>query len=195
MRNNYNIILGLALSFIAISCLFLAIGVIIGRKVEQNQQSSFPFGEVEVGLELASASLLEKEFGGEYKIIMAAAHRNACVQENMLILFAIRKAENGPPGLEFGVLYVAGTDLDTQAGWAAATIMKNRKRWTEAQDKLFGYKGFIFFLGNKYCPSEVDKTGNINWIRNVTYWYEKFKGKENEMSKMLGSCWNCIKLF
>ncbi len=181
MRNKYNIILGLALSFMAISCLFLAIGVIIGRKVEQNQQSSFPFGEVGVGLESASASLLKKEFGDEYKIIMAAAHRNGCFGDNSLILFAIRKAENGPSGNEFGIMCQKGTGLDTQAGWAAATIMKNRERWTKAQDELFGYKGFIVFLGNKYCPPEVDKTGNINWIRNVTYWYEKFKGKENEM--------------
>ncbi len=121
-------------------------------------------------------SFLEKEFGDEYEIIMAAAARNACDGDDLFILFAIRKAENGPAGNEFGIMVQIGTGLDTQAGWAAATIVKNRERWTEAQDKLFGYKGFIVFLGNRYCPPEVDRTGNINWIRNVTYWYERFKG-------------------
>ena len=175
MRNNYEAIL-LVLTFIGT----LALGIVIGRKIEQNNQISFPFRTVGVGLsiESASTSILKKEFGDEYETIMAAADRNGCVGDNLLILFAIRKQENGPPGNEFGIMCQKDTSLDTQAGWAAATIVKNRKRWTKAQDELFGYKGFIVFLGNKYCPPEVDKTGNINWIRNVTYWYEKLKGKE-----------------
>ena len=180
MKNNYDAIL-LTVTFIGT----LALGIVIGRKLEQNNQISFPFRTVGVGLGTgsASASILKKEFGNEYETIMAATHRNGCDGDNLLILFAIRKAENGPPGNEFGIIYQTGTDLDTQAGWAAATIVKNRKRWTEAQEKLFGYKGFIVFLGNKYCPSEVDKTGNINWIRNVTYWYEKFKNESQDQEQ------------
>ena len=181
MRNNYEAIL-LVLTFIGI----LALGIVIGRKLEQkemgflrlkNNQISFPLRSVGVGVDIpsASTSFLKNEFPDEYENIRDAAARNNCVGEDLLILFAIRKAENGPPGNEFGIMCQKGTNLDTQTGWAAATIMKNRERWTEAQDKLFGYKGFIVFLGNRYCPSEVDKTGNINWIRNVTYWYEKFK--------------------
>ncbi len=165
----------LILSSISIICCITVLSLI---PLQNNNQISFPFSET-VGVDSntgsVSTSLLKKEFPNEYEIILAAAHRNGCEQENLLILFAIRKAENGPSGLEFGVLCQAGTDLDTQAGWAAATIMKNRKRWTEAQDKLFGYKGFIIFLGNRYCPTSVDPQGNINWIRNVTYWYERFK--------------------
>ena len=180
MKNNYDTIL-LTVTFIGT----LALGIVIGRKLEQNNQISFPFRTVGVGLGTGSAStsILKKEFGDEYKTIMAAAARNGCEDENLLILFAIRKSENGLPGLEFGIRCQAGTDLDTQAGWAAATIMKNRKRWTKAQDKLFGYKGFIFFLGNKYCPPEVDKIGNINWIRNVTYWYKKFKNESQDQEQ------------
>lgn len=181
MKNNYKIILGM---IIAVSA--FTFGAIVGKIIvnhKHNNQISFPFGTVGVEpptmVMSAPPSFLQKEFPNEYEIIMAAAARNACVGDDLLILFAIRKAENGPPGLEFGVLCQAGTDLDTQAGWAAATIVKNRKRWTEAQDKLFGYKGFIVFLGNRYCPSEIDKTGNINWIRNVTYWYERFRDEES----------------
>ncbi len=139
-----------------------------------HRNHSFPFREVEVVGPSASTSYLKEEFGDEYEIIMAAAARNGCHGESLLILFAIRKAENGGPGVEFGILCQAGTDLDTQAGWAAATIMKNRGRWKEADEELFGYKGFIFFLGTRYCPDDT-----VNWVRNVTYWFEKFKENEN----------------
>ena len=123
---------------------------------------------VGLGTGSASASILKKEFGDEYEIITAAAARNACEGDDLLILFAIRKAENGPPGNDFGVLVQKGTNLDTQAGWAAATIMKNRERWNGKGD-------FIAFLGSRYCPPSIDSDDYVNWIHNVTYWYERFK--------------------
>jgi len=112
------------------------------------------------------ASFLKKEFGDEYETIMAAALRNRCQGENLHILFAIRKAENGGPGIEFGVEAKRGTDLDTQAGWAAATIMKNRSRWYATNTR----GDFIEFLGKRYCPNNSEV-----WIKNVKYWFDKFK--------------------
>lgn len=119
-------------------------------------------------------SFLQKEFGDEYCTITLAAFRNDCYDENLLILFAIRKAENGPPGNEFGIECQSGTDLDTQAGWAAATIMKNRERWGEGYEELFGIKGFIVFLSRRYCPLNSE-----TWAHNVWFWFERFK--ENEL--------------
>ncbi len=112
---------------------------------------------------------LQAEFGDEYETIMAAAARNGCKGEDLFILFAIRKADNGPPGNEFGVMCQKGTDLDTQAGWAAATIVKNRQRWLMT---ICG-EDFITFLGDRYCPAETDPVGNKNWKRNVMYWTAK----------------------
>lgn len=152
----------------------LAMGISIGRKIERDNQS-FPFTETGDGLESSSVSYLKEEFGDEYETIMAAACRNSCTGDDLLLLFAVRKAENGSPGNEFGVELQRGTNLDTQAGWAAATIMKNRERWTEGQDELFGTKGFIYFLGQRYCPLNSEM-----WIRNVTHWYERFKETSNE---------------
>ena len=107
--------------------------------------------------------------------ILAAATRNKCYDlENVLILFAIRKAENGGPGLEFGVMHpkAKNTNLDIQAGWAAATIVKNRKRWEDA-----GSPGSFFeFLGDRYAPidAENDPNGlNNHWVDNVIYWTEQ----------------------
>ena len=76
----------------------------------------------------------------EYDTIMDGAKGNGIPDndyENLSVLFSIRKAENGAAGKEFGVLHPkAGKQpgdtpeqtLRRQAGWSAATIMKNRAR-------------------------------------------------------------------
>ena len=114
-------------------------------------------------------------FTDEYEAIRQAANRNDCFDDDFLILLAIRKAENGGKGKEFGVKHERAwnTNLDTQAGWAAATIVKNRVRWRNAGKPAT----FIEFLGNRYCPKSCDPQGNINWNRNVNVWFNKLKGK------------------
>lgn len=111
----------------------------------------------------------------ELSVIITAAQRNSCAGDDLLILLAVRMAEDGPEGLEFGIMHprAAGTDLDTQAGWAAATIVKNRQRWIGA-----GRPGdFFCFLANRYCPASVDKEGNANFNRNVRFFFHKFKAE------------------
>jgi hypothetical protein len=120
----------------------------------------------------------------EFDTISKAAARNFCRGKLFSILLAIRKAENGPPGFEFGVVAVKGTSLDKQAGWAAATIVRNYARFRD-QIGLHGElsqnwaEDFIDFLALKYCPPSVDFGGHINWIKNVKHWYKKFEA-ENE---------------
>lgn len=89
-----------------------------------------------------------------------------------LIMLAIRRAENGPPGLEFGIKHpkcaaqIAAEphrSLDIQAGWAAATIINIYFEW--AADQMPGE--FIDFLGDRWCPKSVDPVGNVNWKKNV----------------------------
>ena len=111
----------------------------------------------------------------ELPTILRAARRNKCEGDNLLILLAIRRAENGRAGREFGILHprAVNTDLDTQAGWAAATIVKNRTRWLSGDCPV----DFVTFLGNRYCPASADLEGNINWKRNVRFWFQKFGGK------------------
>lgn len=114
----------------------------------------------------------------------AAAKFEDAVQDNIRpglrptlapIVAAIRKAENGAAGREYGILGEAvrrdmkrrGDTYRVQAGWCAATVQKNYDRWVKA-----GSKGdFIVFLGNRYCPvgAKNDPNGlNRNWIKNVT---------------------------
>ena len=91
------------------------------------------------------------------------------------IVAAIRHAENGRAGREYGILHkkALGKSYRTQAGWCAATVQKNYDRWVKA-----GRKGdFITFLGNRYCPigADNDPNGlNKHWIKNVKHLTKKF---------------------
>jgi len=123
----------------------------------------------------------DKQLAAEMDTIIAAAKRNKCTGDDFWILLAIRKAENGRAGREFGILHPRcqrqiqaepKRSLDIQAGWSAATIVKSRKRWKRAGCPG-GEGGFIAFLGNRYCPKKADRQGNINWKRNVRYWFER----------------------
>lgn len=129
----------------------------------------------------------------ELRIIAEAADRNNCRGDDFTILLAIRRAENGGWGKEFGIRHrlcraaiarQPQRSLDIQAGWAAATIVKNRRRWTRlrcASPRQAGDdSAFIDFLGDRYCPASADPHGNKNWKANVKYFYERFKAKTNE---------------
>jgi len=120
-------------------------------------------------------NLLEYFDEKELVVIHNAALRNDCRGDNFVILLAIRMAEHGGEGMEFGVMHHRAwkTNLDTQAGWAAATVVKNRQRWIDA-DKP---EPFIKFLGDRYCPPD-DHPLNKNWVKNVTHWYKRFKPPE-----------------
>ena len=90
------------------------------------------------------------------------------------IVAAIRYAENGGKGREYGILHPkVKPTYRSQAGWCAATVQKNYDRWTKA-----GSKGeFIVFLGNRYCPVGADNDPhglNKHWIGNVTKFAERF---------------------
>lgn len=138
---------------------------------------------------------LRNVFKKEYPVILEAARRNGIVYddyENLAILFAIRKAENGRKGIEFGVISnprAIGKDsepwqitLDRQAGWAAATIMKNRERWTKDPKEQM----FVVFLAKRYAPVGADNDPenlNRHWLGNVMRMknrYMKFAPKTTE---------------
>ena len=72
------------------------------------------------------------------------------------LLQAIRIAENGRAGREFGVLHpkAIDTDFETQARWAAGTIAKR-------------YDGNLNKFVDRWCPAEVDAEGNKNLKNNL----------------------------
>jgi len=115
----------------------------------------------------------------EISMILKAGKRNNLNTEQLAILFAIRKSENGRAGREFGIMNPKANTFDLQAGWCAATIYKNQERWAMAGKP----DDFITFLGNRYCPTSGDITPmeqklNKHWIPNVKYWVHKITGKK-----------------
>ena len=94
------------------------------------------------------------------------------------IVAAIRYAENGRAGKEYGILHPrVKPTYRSQAGWCAASAMKSYDRWVKA-----GRPGkYIAFLGARYCPvgADNDPNGlNKHWVKNVTHYAERFAGKK-----------------
>lgn len=96
------------------------------------------------------------------------------------LLAAIRVAENGGPGREFGVLSVSAPDYQSQAQIAARSIQNNQQRYESATgqsatDSTGRFtESFIAFMGQRWAPIGAgnDPSGlNINWIGNVASAY------------------------
>jgi len=89
------------------------------------------------------------------------------------IVAAIRYAENGGPGREYGILHKrVKPTYRSQAGWCAATVQKNWDRWQKTDKRL----DFITFLGTKYAPIGADNDPNklnYHWIKNVKHFHTK----------------------
>ena len=95
------------------------------------------------------------------------------------LVVAIRYAENGGSGREYGVLHPkVKPTYRSQAGWCAATVQKNWDRYEQQGCDTENFDQYIAFLGKKYCP--IDDTRDImglnkHWISNVSRFYNQFK--------------------
>ena len=120
------------------------------------------------------------------------------------LLLAIREAEKGRKGFEFGIISAKNTDLETQCRYACETIINNMKRFYQylqegersalserREDELCShsaegkpgfplkYNDFITFLGSRYAPVGADNDPhnlNAHWVRNVKFFYNQFTG-------------------
>ena len=113
----------------------------------------------------------------DLSIIRIAAERNGIKygSKNWYILLAIRRAENGPLGKEFGIMNPKANNLDKQAGWCAASIVKSRARWFKSGKP----EDFITFMGRRYCPPNAHPL-NKNWVSNVTFWKDELARIESK---------------
>ena len=113
----------------------------------------------------------------EQVLIRDAASRAAV---DPRFLGALRRAENGGPGREFGVLSVPAPTYEDQVRLAAASIRRNVERFEAtgrvAVDPATGRysEEFIRFISNRYAPVEAanDPTGlNQQHARNLIRLY------------------------
>ena len=103
----------------------------------------------------------------EKKIINEVADEYGLQGDARLLLFVIRKVENGSHGREFGVLHpkAVNTSYRNQCQWAAGTIKKR-------------YTGDLETFASRWCPigAKNDSQGlNKYWYKNAKYYMEKWK--------------------
>jgi hypothetical protein len=67
----------------------------------------------------------------EWPILIKIAREYNLNPEETLMLLAIRSAEQGPKGYEFGVKAARGSNLETQARWTAGSIKANKQRYNQ----------------------------------------------------------------
>jgi len=110
----------------------------------------------------------------ERRVALSAAARNGLTVWETEVLVGIRLVENGGKGREFGVLDPRALDrgIDVQAGWAAATVRRNRDRFVTATGRRpeADKAGYVTFLAARYCPLGAgnDPGGlNRNWRGNM----------------------------
>ena len=94
------------------------------------------------------------------------------------LVVAIRYAENGRSGREYGVLHPnVEPTYRSQAGWCAATVQKNWDRYEQQEGDTENFDEYIAFLGDRYCPIDDprDIMGlNKHWKTNVQKFYKNF---------------------
>ena len=110
--------------------------------------------------------------------------RPECYDLLVPILAAVRYAENGRAGREYGVLHpkALGKNYRTQAGWAAATVQKQFDRYCKAGGKSNDVAAYLISLRDRYCPigAANDPTNlNEHWLKNVSKFRLRFvKGRK-----------------
>ncbi len=138
----------------------------------------------------------------EWPVIISVATKEGLDQKEQVMLLAIRDAENGSPGNEFGAMDVQNTKLYTQATSAARSIRNNRMRYQQyiqegkykgsrrsvtlkSDEKPMDFIDFMWRYGGPtgygYAPvdaaelSEEHKELNKNWAPNVRKLMEKYQ--------------------
>jgi hypothetical protein len=98
-------------------------------------------------------------------------------------LAAIRIAENGGPGREFGVMSTEATTYELQCLICARSIRNNLFRFVVRKGGIFPYGAddhytdeFIAFMAERWAPNGVANDPahlNQNWFTNVAHAYHE----------------------
>jgi len=105
-------------------------------------------------------------------IILEVSKEYSLNVEESILLLAIRQAENGGDGVEFGIInkearrYAGDHEksLRLQAQWCAGTIKKR-------------HNCDLIRFSRRYCPIGCDNDNGTNqyWLKNVRYFIKKEK--------------------
>ncbi len=113
-------------------------------------------------------SKVEHRHSREWPTLLKVASDYNLSKEDTIMLLAIRDAENGGKGFEFGVKQAKGIDLETQAKWCAGSIRANRLRYRQLVQQGV-YKGSRRTIGLQDKPIVDPPSGMILWVKDVEF--------------------------
>ncbi len=107
-----------------------------GLRLREKLKNVSYFALIVMSLFILNAEIMAEgkkhfRFENEWPIILKVAHEYKLNSYEKVILLAIRECEAGESGFQFGVKAAKGSDLETQAQWAAGSIKANIKRYNE----------------------------------------------------------------
>ena len=120
----------------------------------------------------------------EWNGLVLLARKNHLTLDNTIFLLALREAEDGVTGNEFGIKEVHGTNLKTQALWAIKSILKNETRWYEyiIKTKQIDFVSFFAYHGGPYY-SGWHRHDQKEWVDEMNFFITEIKKEiENGLS-------------
>lgn len=102
----------------------------------------------------------------ELPMVLEACKKNGCwTAERLSLVMAIRKAEGGGKGFEYGCVNRYGGSYRQQVGSCCATVRNFMDK--NGYDNI--NSAVVMKLARKYAPYDVQ-----TWYPNVMHWYKKF---------------------
>lgn len=101
-------------------------------------------------------------------LVSWAANSSALTSQQMeKLAAAIKRAEGG--NWDYGIRSIPVHSAIQAHRVCTNSIRLNEQRWIEA-----GKPGeLIPFMALRWCPPSVDLQGHSNWVRNVTFYFNK----------------------
>jgi len=161
----------------------------------------YSFEEAKVGHEAALTR--EAEVADAIQVNIEPFCNEALTHELSAILTAIRMAENGGPGREFGILHEdCPPTYRGQAGWSAATICKHLARFMNGWTKTAIEGEWVVTWGPKRKMPQVDgkdEDGNPapffdEFVASLWLWYCP-PGADNDPNDLNENWFNNVQSF
>lgn len=119
------------------------------------------------------------------KILLAATTKGV----DAYFIAAIRVAENGAPGREFGVLSVPAPDYASQlrvtCNSVCSRLLAFGGNWFDYNGRLMYQKSFVRYFATNWAPNNVANDPrhlNANWLENAWNTYLEFVDKDGPIA-------------
>ena len=114
---------------------------------------------------LIVSTLCTPLFASEKQVLKEVARKYKATPQEVALLKAIRRFENGRPGFQLGVEHPKAKGLQKQYEWALWETRQASRRWYAMEEKPC----YLWVLASDYCPGN-----RVNWYNGVKTLYIKY---------------------